>query len=223
MRCSPVRALSRSLALAAASCAALAPVAAGAQVFVEAPDFSGAPVTGAEPGIVLPIPGATDAEYSAALLWTLRAGLNVAALQCQQMPMVNAVENYNALLSDHSDEMRPAYVALQNYFKRTQGASGAKAFDVYNTRTYNGFSSLYALAGFCHAAGEIGRDVLFAPRGGMLAVARDHMQEFRNSLIPARDRFWITAPLYVPAPSIPDFDPKCYDKKGQVKAKCLKD
>lgn len=223
MRFSALRPVSHYLALAAAAGAALAPVAASAQVFVKAPDFSGAPVTGAEPGIVLAIPGATEAEYSAALLWTLRAGLNVAALQCQQMPLVNAVDNYNAMLVDHSDEMKPAYQALQGYFKRTQGSAAVKAFDVYNTRTYNGFSSLYALNGFCHAAGEIGRDLMFAPRGGMLPLARARMQEFRNSLVPQRDRFWIAPPLYVPTPTIPDFDPKCYDKKGQLKAKCLKD
>ena len=199
------------------------PVAATAQVFVSAPDFRGPPVTGAEPGIVLPIAGATPQEYSAAMLWNLRAGLNVAALQCQAMPLVNAVENYNAMLVNHGPEMRIAYNALIGYFTRTQGVGpGTKAFDLYNTRTYNGFSSLYALLSFCHVAGQIGRDVLFAPRGTLFQVAQNRMREFRNSLIPAADRFWIAPPLYVPAPVLPRFGAKCYDRNGEVKASCLR-
>ena len=199
------------------------PVAATAQVFVSAPDFRGPPVTGAEPGIVLPIPGATPLEYSAAMLWNLRAGLNVAALQCQAMPLVDAVENYNAMLVNHGPEMRIAYDSLQGYFKRTMGVGpGIKAFDLYNTRTYNGFSSLYALLGFCHVAGLIGRDVMFAPRGSLFQVAQARMQEFRNSLIPAADRFWITPPLYVPGAVVPPFPAKCYDRNGQVKRSCLR-
>ncbi|MEO5808845.1 MAG: hypothetical protein ABIR51_02035 [Sphingomicrobium sp.] len=201
----------------------ITPVAATAQVFVSAPDFRGPPVTGSEPGIVLPIPGATPLEYSAAMLWNLRAGLNVAALQCQAMPLVDAVENYNAMLVNHGPEMKIAYNALIGYFTRTLGpAAGIKAFDLYNTRTYNGFSSLYALLGFCHAAGLIGRDVMFAPRGTLFQVAQNRMQEFRNSLIPAADRFWITPPLYVPAPVLPRFPAKCYGRDGEVKNSCLR-
>lgn len=199
------------------------PVAATAQVFVSAPDFRGAPVTGTEPGIVLPIPGATQQEYAAALLWNLRAGLNVAALQCQAMPLVDAVENYNAMLVNHGPEMKIAYNALLGYFTRTQGvAAGTRAFDLYNTKTYNGFSSLYALLGFCHAAGLIGRDVLFAPRGTLFQVAQNRMQEFRNSLVPAVDRFWITPPLYVAGPGLPPYPAKCYDRNGAVKGSCLR-
>ncbi|QNN64071.1 hypothetical protein H9L12_06535 [Sphingomonas rhizophila] len=137
--------------------------------------------------------------------------------------MVDAVDNYNALLADHGAEIRPAYLALQNYFKRTQGAAGMKAFDAYNTRTYNGFSSLYALNGFCHAAARIGREVMFAPRGQLLNVARLHMQEFRNSLIPARDRFWLTQPTFVQSPYIADYPAKCYDKNRELKKRCLRD
>ena len=199
------------------------PVAATAQVFVSAPNFSGPPVTGSEPGIVLPIPGATPDEYAAAMLWNLRAGLNVAALQCQAMPLVDAVENYNAMLVNHGPEMKNAYNALTGYFTRTLGPSaGIKAFDLYNTRTYNGFSSLYALLGFCHAAGQIGRDVLFAPRGSLFKVAQNRMQEFRNSLVTAVDRFWITPPLYVAQAVVPPFAANCYDRNGQVKRSCLR-
>lgn len=221
----PITIARRALCLLLAGAAGLAvPAQATAQVFISAPNFAGAPVTGSEPGIVLPLPGATAEEYSAALLWTLRAGLNVAALQCQALPLVNAVDNYNSLLVNHGAEIRPAYLTLQDYFKRTQGpVAGMKAFDSFNTRTYNGFSSLYALAGFCHAAASIGRDVMFAPRGGLLSVAQNRMQEFRNSLVPATDRFWIARPLYVVPQRVADFPEDCYDRKHELKKRCLKD
>ena len=53
----------------------------------------------------LPLPGATPAEYRAHLLWNLRSGLNVAALQCQFSPYLRAVDNYNALLAHHAREL----------------------------------------------------------------------------------------------------------------------
>jgi hypothetical protein len=221
----PINIARRTIAMLIAGASVIVmPAQATAQVFIRAPDYSGARVTGSEPGIVLPLPGATAEEYSAALLWTLRAGLNVAALQCQALPLVNAVDNYNALLLNHGAEIRPAYLKLQDYFKRTQGpVAGMKAFDAFNTRTYNGFSSLYALAGFCHAAASIGRDVMFAPRGGLLSVAQNRMQEFRNSLVPATDRFWIARPLYLAPQRVADFPDNCYDRKHELKKRCLKD
>ena len=198
------------------------PATASAQVFVIPPDFSGAPVTGSEVGLGLPMPGATAQEYSAAMIWNMRAGLNVAALQCQGSLFLDAVDNYNRLLANHSDELAPAYKALQGYFIRLQGAKpGTKAFDDYNTRTYNGFSTLYAQPGFCHTAASIGRDLRFAPKaGGMLDVSRRRMREFRNSLVPVGDGLWATRSWYYPLPIFPDLAPQCYDKNGMLKRKC---
>ncbi|HEY0028204.1 MAG TPA: hypothetical protein VGC35_10060, partial [Allosphingosinicella sp.] len=57
-----------------------------AQQYFTNPDFRPAPIEGSDPLVGLPIPGATPAEYRAHLLWNLRSGLNVAALQCQFSP-----------------------------------------------------------------------------------------------------------------------------------------
>lgn len=208
--------------IAAIALVALIPVAAPAQIFLKAPSFAGSPVDGSEPGISLPLPGATPAEYRAALLWNLRAGLNVAALQCQNSRFLDAVGNYNAMLDNHSAELRPAYDTLVGYFKRTvPGSAGLKAFDGYNTRTYNGFSTLHAQQGFCHTAASIGRDVRFAPRGGVAAIAAARMREFRNSLIASGDQFLATRTFRESLPVISRFAPDCYDKNGQVKRRCL--
>jgi len=198
--------------------------ASHAQVFIERPMFKGMPVDGSEPGISLPLPGATPEEYHAALLWNLRAGLNVAALQCQSMEFLDAVHNYNAMLNNHGDELRPAYETLSGYFKRTiPGKAAMKAFDDYNTKTYNGFSTLYAQRGFCDTAASIGRDVLFAPRGGLAGIARARMREFRNSLVPSRDRFFATQTFHQSYARLPQFPADCFDRKGAIKKSCLRD
>ena len=89
----------RWLALMAASAMALSLTApASAYLFWSQPNFAGPPVQGDEPGLGLPMPRATAAELRAHMLWNLRAGLNVAALQCQFSPILMTVPNYNDLL-----------------------------------------------------------------------------------------------------------------------------
>lgn len=217
--------VARFLAPLAGLATALVPVAAQAQVFLWSPDYRGAPVMVQEPDVILPLPGATDAEFRAGVLWSLRAGLNVAALQCQSYPLVDAVANYNAMLANHGDELKPAYDTLLGYFKRTfPGAAGLKAFDDYNTRTYNGYSTYFGQNGFCQTAGLIGRDVMFAPRGGgLMQVATTRLRELRNSLVPATDLMWRSRPPAQPYALVADFPAKCYDRKGQVKRSCLRD
>ena len=214
--------LSKLKSLILLGAATLACVPAQAQLFLEAPDFRGPPVTGSEAGIGLPIPGATPEEYSAHLLWNLRSGLNVAALQCQFSPSLRAVDNYNDLLAHHSGELKVAYDRLNGYFKRVHGArEGQRLFDDYSTKTYNGFSTLYAQVGFCNTAASIARDALAAPKGGMLNVARLRMRELRNSLVPAADRIFTFQPIRSAAlGTITQLDPRCYDRKDRLRRIC---
>ena len=72
----------RAAALAAAGLAvASTPIAAPAQLFLTQPNLRAGPVEPSDPLVGLPLPGANAAEYRAHLLWNLRAGLNVSALQ----------------------------------------------------------------------------------------------------------------------------------------------
>lgn len=206
--------------LLAASALAVAPAAA--QLFVVPPDFRGEPVTGSEPGIGLPIPGATPQEYNAHLVWNLRSGLNVAALQCQFSPSLRLVDNYNDILAHHSVELADAYSRLNGYFKRIHGPKeGQRLFDDYSTKTYNGFSTLYAQRGFCHTSASISRDALFAPKSGLAPVARLRMRELRNSLVPAGERLFMGGNVrtisYEPFSQL---NPACYDKKDRLRRPC---
>ena len=211
------------------------PSAAFAQSYIVPPVYTGEPVTGAEAGLGLPLPGATPEELSAALVWGLRSGLNVAALQCSHSAFYDTTDNYNAMLADQRSDLADAYQTLTGYFARTSGsavpAKGKKgaslgkgamnALNQYDTRSYNGWSTLYAQRGFCHQAAMLGKELRFVPRGGMLAFAQANMRAFRNSLTFVGDPLWGVRGLYVPLPEI-RYPDDCYDKNGVVKAKCLR-
>lgn len=209
-------------ACAAAALAFCAVSPAQAQFFWISPDNSGAPVTGAEIDVGIPLPGANPVEQEAALIWTMRTGLNTAALQCQFEPMLMSVENYNGALENHEDEFVRAYQTVESYFKRTQGSKWLAQFDTYRTRLYNYFGTVSAQYTFCQTAGKIGQEALFAPRGSMAQLARSRMREFRNSLITRGDQLRV---LYRPQWSplvLPSFDDKCWDRKNRLKKDCLR-
>jgi len=191
---------------------------ASAFLYWQKPDFAGAPVTGDESGIILPLPSATPAEIRAGLLWNLRAGLNVAALQCQFEPLLMTVYNYNDVIKHHANELDEAYKTLNGYFKRTGGPGWQSKMDQYTTRTYNGFSTLNAQLGFCETAASIGRDAIGRPRGGLHFTAENRMRELRNSLIPMQDRLYATR-FYLAPRALPPLDAKCWDRKNRFNAK----
>lgn len=201
---------------------------ASAQLYWKSPDFRGPPVTGAEPGIVIPLTGATPQELNAELVWTLRAGLNFAALQCQFAPSLMVVPNYNQLIVHHSKELAADYKLLQGYFKRTAKKGAAlnainAAFDSFNTRSYSSFSTVYAQRGFCQTASRIGQDALMTPKGSLTVIAHDRLRELRNSLTPANDidaRYPPPIQLAID-PQVPAFPPNCFDKNGELKKKCM--
>ena len=175
------------IGLAGIALAAAAP--AGAQVLLNDPQIPTGPIEASDPLVGLPMPGATPAEYRAHLLWNLRAGLNVAALQCQFSPYLRTVDNYNGVLAHHSRELAAAYQTLEAYFRRTAGAAGPRRFDDYSTQTYNGFSTFQAQFGFCQTAARIGKLALARRKGELAQLAGERMRELRNSLQPAYESF----------------------------------
>ncbi|QJU56553.1 hypothetical protein HL653_01030 [Sphingomonas sp. AP4-R1] len=209
---------------------------ASAYLFWRSPQLKGEPVTGDEPGLLVPLPGATPKEVKANLLWGMRAGLNVAALQCQFAPSLLTVSNYNALLRNHSAELQDAYNTLVAYFKRQSaapvaaakgkavkgkpapkaksgGISWQTAIDQFSTRTYNGFSTFHGQLEFCETASSLGREALAVNRGELLALATARMREFRNSLSPAGDMVFAYGTSSIVATPMPSLT--CVNKKGK--------
>ena len=200
---------------------------AAAQFYIKPANLKAGPVTGAEPGITGPsLPGASEAELRAALVWNLRAALNVAALQCQFEPTLLTVDNYNAMLLDHAAELKTSYATLEKYFVRTNNnnkKAGQTELDKFGTRVYSGFSTVSAQLNFCSTAGSIGHQALFMPRGKLGDLAQDRMRELRNSLASfgeqAFGRTFNRAPP--PAPVTPPFaNELCWKNDEYVVKKC---
>ena len=166
---------------------------ASAQLFLYDPQIPSGPMAPDDPLVGIPLPGATPAEAQAGMIWNLRSGLNVAALQCQFSPFLRTVDNYNGIITgQHARELQAAYTALEGYFRRTAGRNGPRRFDDYSTQTYNNFSTLQAQLGFCQTAAKIGRVALAARAGELHNVAAAYMRELRGSLTPAHDSYLFT-------------------------------
>lgn len=193
---------------------------AAANFFWKAPDMRGTPVRGDEPDLGYSLPGATPAELEAGLVWSMRAGLNVGALQCQFDPTLLTLNQYNHMLDHHRAELGRAFATLTNYFKRVNKKGWQMQLDQFGTRTYSGYSTVGAQLTFCEAASAIGRDAVFTCKGQFHTLAANRMRELRNSLVRAGEqqfRFWIP-PTTV---SFPPLDDRCW-KKEQLTPKCRK-
>jgi hypothetical protein len=217
-----MRVLRTALALCVASSGLAMAQSASAQFFLQSRDFSAAAVTGDEADLGQALPGATSAETRAALVWHMRAALNVAALQCQFEPTLLTVPTYNSILADHGEELKGAFDTLTKYFLRVNKAAGPKAgqtaLDQFGTRTYSSFATVAAQYGFCQTAASIGRDAIFTPRGHFSEVALARSRELRNSLIPwGEQRF--PRRIGRDSAAMPRLDAICWNKKGDWVAK----
>lgn len=196
---------------------------APAQFYLKSQGFPGAPVQGDEPGMTQPMPEATQAERRAALAWSMRAALNVAALQCQFEPTLLTTSNYNAILKDHNAELKGSFDTLTKYFVRVGKSKpkGQAMLDQFGTRTYSSFVTVGGQFAFCQTAASIGRDAVFTPRGSFAVLSANRMAELRASLQGAFSEQGVGRLPTNDALVLPRLDPVCWDKKGNWRAnKC---
>ena len=214
----------RIIVLLAGAAGIFASAPASAQFYLKAPTLPSGRVTGAEPGITGPmLPDASPTELRAALVWNLRAALNVAALQCQFEPTLLTLPNYNAILKDHSQELNNSLGTLEKYFVKAakNTKAGQTEFDRFGTRVYSSFSAVSGQLSFCQTAAAIGHDALFTKRGDFGDLAHDRMRELRGSLTAWGDplvggRVTFQYPTYGPLPVFGNA--KCW-KKGSYQTK----
>lgn len=159
----------------------------------------------------------TPAEANAHRLWSLRAALNVAALQCQFSPFLRTVANYNEMLPTHAAELDGARRTLEGHFRRLDKGAAQRTFDQYTTRTYNSFSTLDAQVAFCEEASRIGREALGAARGQLGAFASARLAEIRASLTPVADPLKRVELGWV---SIPPIGDPCINARGKRIKRC---
>jgi len=202
----------------AAAAVAMSASPASAQFFLIQADMTGEAVHGGEAGLGMELPGATETELRAALVWNMRAALNVAALQCQFEESLLTQPNYNTILFNHGDELKKSYDVLTKYFMRTNKLpkDGQIALDQFGTRTYSSFTTVAAQFGFCQTAAGIMHDAIFAPRGSFYKIAENRTRELRNSLIPMYELHHPRGLLFArQGGMLPRFDDICWDKKGE--------
>jgi hypothetical protein len=165
-----------------------------------------APKPPTTPGIMVPKPvllvRASPAEARAHAVWTLRAALNVAALQCQHSPFLRSVDNYNQMLRKHGGELTAAQATMMGHFTRTLKRGGAAAFDRYNTRSYNSFSTLDAQYNFCWAAGQAGLAVRMGDVGDMARIAEATVPDLRAALGLVPPAAGLVVPALPPLPAV---------------------
>lgn len=177
--------VSRVLVAAAGAVTLFGAAPASAQFYFRGPDIASPRLTGNEPNMLgHAFPGATPAELRSAMVWNLRAALNVAALQCQFAPTLRTLPNYNAILKDHATELNSSYATLTKYFVRTAKTpkAGQTELDQYGTRVYSSYSAVYSQLSFCAIADEVSQQAVFAKRGELGEVAAQRLGELRNSM-----------------------------------------
>ena len=126
----------------------------------------------------------TPAEVDANAIWSVRAALNIAALQCQYSSYLATVRNYNDVLRQHADELDRARNTMIVHFKRYDGTQAQNSFDRYTTQTYNSFSTLDAQTAFCETAAQSGRIALTLRKGELGPHASQLRDELRAALTP---------------------------------------
>lgn len=144
----------------------------------------------------------TPAETEANAVWSVRAALNIAALQCQFSGFLATVRNYNDVLRQHSDELDRARQTMVAHFRRYDKAQAQNSFDRYTTQTYNSFSTLDAQYAFCERAALGGRIVLTVPKGQLGQRAAEIRDDVRAALIPVSHKALLT-PVQIDAQTLP--------------------
>lgn len=195
------------------------PLPATAQIFWQSPPVAGLPLMPGDPGMGIMLPGATVAEERANWAWQMRAGLNVAKLQCKFDASLLTSDSYDGIYLNHAVEMAEAYETLRKYFVRTNKAARAAqgALDKYGTKTYSAFSTVTSQYGFCQTASRIGKKALFAPRGGFTIFTVERLRELRNSLIPGGEQYFRRTRVDFVAANLDD---ACWDRRGRYIMRC---
>ncbi|KQN24791.1 hypothetical protein ASE86_00365 [Sphingomonas sp. Leaf33] len=127
------------------------------------------PPAGAAANIILPArlaDGSFDtpnrALGDAAMLWHLRAALNVAALRCNDQALIDA---YNGFVRTHAKALAKAHDGTM------AGSGGQAAFDGRMTKLYNYFALPPVQDAFCAAATTIATEATTTPLGEVQRLA----------------------------------------------------
>ena len=123
-----------------------------------------------------------DEAATAEMIWALRGGLNVAALQCGNRSLS---DNYNPILRHHRSILNEAYAAEQARYGKLHGKAGMARHDVAMTRLYNRFANLPNRARYCGDAARLSAELLALPSERLPAVARRALARLDAGAVPS--------------------------------------
>lgn len=193
-----------------------------AQIFYDPPKMQSTPLVAPEPGYGVLLPGANAKENQAALTWSFRSAINVAALQCGFDRYLRIDDHYNAMLTNHREELAAAFATLTAYFKRVNKTPRAaqSAVDTYGTRTYSAFSAVRGQLNFCTVSGNASRSAIFAPRGSLNVVAKERLRELYDAVKSgAGEQQFRPTWTQLRRPALARMDESCW-KKGKYVSSC---
>lgn len=93
------------------------------------------------------------------MVWNLRSGLNVAALNCRDAEHAEVLSNYKLLLKNHAKGLRAVNAKVDAEWKAKYGAGFIKAREKYMTEVYNHYSIPPVKPAFCNAALAVSREI----------------------------------------------------------------
>lgn len=122
---------------------------------------------------------------SAATLWHLRTGLNVAALACRGPEAAALTGGYNTLLAKHAAALAAAAAAQQADYQLA-GGDWRDRYDDDQTRLYNFWSQAHGREALCRAAAETLTALATLDDAGLTAMAGAQLAALDGALAPPR-------------------------------------
>lgn len=105
------------------------------------------------------------------IVWNMRAGLNVAALNCRSVRHAGLIENYGAFLKKHARQLADINTRLSDEYQTRYGRTYRDTQDSYMTKVYNYFALPPALDDFCDAALSVSRELQAVEQGNLAGFA----------------------------------------------------
>ncbi len=157
------------------------------------------PPNNASPNFKPPAVGADGLRVSvnrnispAQMVWNLRSGYNVAALNCLEPRHAQIVVNYRAFLRIHAKALRAANLKVDSEWRGKYGAGFVKPRETYMTEVYNRFAMPPTLPAFCDAALAMSNDAKAVTVGkleGFAAISLPNLEIVFDDFYKRYDRY----------------------------------
>ena len=123
------------------------------------------------------------------VVWNLRAGWNVAALNCLAPRYKPILDGYKAFLKDNAKHLSSVNRQLDREYRKDFGLRATKMREEFMTQVYNYFALPPARSYFCGAALEMSEQALASPPGDIDAFAQAELPKLEGAFDQFYDDF----------------------------------